>query len=239
VTDEEFTESEPNVIASPSTVPRLRHRTAPLAAAAVVVLLAAGGTIAWLVRERSQAPGSGDNGTRGLLSNVTWFNAHFQELQWSEGCQARLGEGRGDLYAYRMDANTILCMDLAPQIHGSVWQLNVEFATPVREPEALAIARQLLPPDITGEDRRMGANPRPTLDGDCVSVEWSSKTLRAAAAAAKPQGWQEPELATATLYGQQGTLEGSADRYAGLVREIYLKRGGHNLQGEPDPELLC
>jgi hypothetical protein len=169
------------------------------------------------------------DGTRGLMSSVDFLDATFAPGSLID-CATATGQPFGEPHAYALSGGHLLCGDF---LTDGPWDpyfihLDLVFPQPVTAEQALPVITSLLPADIRPDSTREGTNPPYSPPGGCLSIVWSSPTLSAAVERVN-SGWEGGTGASAILYSDRQTSDGSSSPFDGTVRVAAIGIGGHNV----------
>lgn len=162
---------------------------------------------------------------RGLASPVSWWDARYQRVSWSEECAAQTGQPIGDPVAYRLSEDAVVCATVPPaeQLKEHLINVDVVFAKPASEKRALDAALSLLPVDAVAEDETEGTNPDWSyLEGACLNVNIQSQRLKDVVADLEKDA--EP-WAHAVYYSDGSTTDGAVGPYTGKIKQVSLSTG--------------
>lgn len=169
------------------------------------------------------------DGTRGLMSSVEYLDATLPAGSVAD-CAAVTGQPFGEPRAYVLPGGQLLCGDFTAD---GPWgphfiHLDVVFPTPVPAEQALPVVTSLMPEDLGPADTREGGNPPyAPAPGGCLSVVWPSQIMGDVVARINPD-WGPENEASAVLYSDRQTSDGSSAPFDGTVRVASLGSGGHN-----------
>jgi hypothetical protein len=177
--------------------------------------------------------------TRGILNLVSWWNQNHKLASPAE-C-TRDGETPfGTERAWELGSNAIACYDDVP---GDSWQhkmtyVDIYFPGKATEPQAIAIARSVLPADAESIGTYDGVNTTPS-PGTCRNFVYTSPTLAAAVHQTSPTWTTNPSNATIILYsGHDDEQSGSDTTYSPDSVNVASVAIGAEDHG-PDGETYC
>ncbi len=151
--------------------------------------------------------------TRGLMSDVTWWNKTFGQVPETE-CTDQGEDPIGEGHAWRL-AGGVACADEPGPVtwSGKLSGFNLYFPGGISERAALKVATELLPLDAISGPAFDGVNPNYPAKpgGTCREVTFTSAGIGDAVQAANPTWEADPTKATLGLYSGRATSENGAE----------------------------
>lgn len=166
------------------------------------------------------------NAARGLGSTVDWYPSQYETLHESE-CIARFGTWISPYFAFRFDANTVMCTR-EPYRDDNVDPTNwvgLALDSPADEAAALTIALAILPEDTRIKDRLTGTNSDPSSSNTCLSIDVQSDSLGEIVG--------DDGDASVLLYPDRQTDLGSSDVFSGTAQQVIVSTGHGNEDRDP------
>lgn len=151
----------------------------------------------------------------GFLQTVAWWNRTFPVVPAGQCTAAGETSPVGTQHAWQLPNGGLACVDESPNAWSDhITGVDIFFANPVAEQQAVSVAAGLLPSDAARAGTFDGVNPGYSTKpkGSCRQVVFTSAEIRTVVRSLNPSWTADPSKATVGLYSGNATSDNGADK---------------------------